>query len=298
MIIFGLSSQPLLAKKISELTSSTLGEVQISQFPNGEKRLQVTTSVSDQEVVILQSLSNPVDSNTIELVLMADALERAGAKHVTAVIPWLGYSLQDKVFRSGEPLAARVIADILSHAFIHKILLLDMHNPSIAGFFSKPSEHLRALPLYVEYVQKNFDCSNCVVVSPDFGGIKQAQVFADALQLTTASINKHRDLHTGKVQTVGIAGEVKNKICLVYDDVINTGSTVGEVAKFLKENGAKEVHFLVTHALLAGKAKEMLEHEAIDSVVITDSVFHDELPKKVKVISIAELVAERLGIRG
>lgn len=294
MLIFSLSSHPELGAKIASLLNVTIGQVDITQFPNGETRLQLMTPVEGQEVVVVQSLTQPVDTNTMELLLMADALERAGAKQVTAIIPWLGYSLQDKVFRPGEPLAARVVADIISHGFIHKIILLDLHNPSIAGFFSKPTDHLRALPLFVEYVEKKFETKNCVVVSPDFGGIKAAQVFADALQLPTANVNKQRDLQTGKVSTVGIAGEVSTKICLVYDDVINTGSTVGEVAKFLKDQGAKEVHFLVTHALLASSAKEKLDHEAIDSVIVTDSVYHAELPKKVKVISIAELVAQRI----
>lgn len=294
MIIFSLSSHPKLAEAVAKVSSYKLGKVSISQFPNGETRLKVETDVDNQEVAVVQSLSDPVDTNTIELLLMADALERAGAKEVKAVIPWLGYSLQDKVFRPGEPLAARVIADVISHAYIHKVVTFDLHNPSIAGFFSKPTDHVRLLPLFVEYVQKEMDCQNCVVVSPDFGGLKAARGFAEALKLPLRNINKHRDLETGTVETVNMSGDVKGKICLVYDDVINTGSTVGEVAKFLKENGAKEVHFLVTHALLAGDAKERLTDKAIDSVVVSDSIYHHDLPKKVKVISIAETIAQRI----
>lgn len=293
MIIFSGSSHRSLLQQIVG-KSVVAGEVELSKFPNGEKRVRLLTDVENQHVAILQSFSAPVDEMVVEAVLLADAMERSGAKSVTMVIPWLGYSLQDKVFRSGEPLAARVIADVVSHAFVDRVILLDLHNPSITGFFSVPTVHLRAMQMYVEYVKKQFDMNSVVVVSPDFGGLKQAHVFADHLGVELANVDKHRDLHSGKVTTVGLAGEVQDKICLVYDDVINTGGTVVEVAKFLKESGAKEVHFCVTHGLFAGEGLKKMSDDAIDSIIITDSVEQPNLPDKVKILSIGHMVKKVL----
>ena len=293
MIIFSGSSHINLISKITG-DSFLSGEVELTKFPNGEKRVRLLSEVENQHVAILQSFSSPVDEMIIEAVMMADAMERSGAKSVTMVIPWLGYSLQDKVFRSGEPLAARVIADIVSHAYVHRVILLDLHNPSITGFFSVPTVHLRAMQLFVDYVKNSFDMTKVVVVSPDFGGLKQAHVFADHLGVELANVDKHRDLHSGSVTTVGLSGEVKDKICLVYDDVINTGGTVVEVAKFLKESGASEVHFCITHGLFAGDGLTKMEDESIDSIVITDSVEQPNLPEKVKILSIGPMVKKVL----
>jgi ribose-phosphate pyrophosphokinase len=295
MFIFSGSSNPKLAAKIAEKANAIPGDVSIEVFANGEKRVRILSDVMGKEVAIVQSFTSPVDSNIMEFLLMADALERAGSRRVIAIIPWMGYSLQDKVFRDGEPIAARVVADLISHAFTRRVLLLDLHNSSIPGFFSVPTQHLRAISLFEQYVKNQFQLSDAVVVSPDFGGIKAARVFADRLGVELANIDKHRDLHTGKVTPMGVAGHsIKDKICFVYDDVINTGSTVVEGAKFLKEHGAREVHFCVSHGLFANGGMKKMTEEAIDSVVITDSVYHPELSEKVKVVSAADLFAQAI----
>lgn len=294
MLIFSGSSHTHFASKLAKQLNANSGDLDIQQFPNGEKRLRILTDANNQDCVIVQSFTKPVDEQIIELVMMADALERSGAKEITAVIPWMGYSLQDKVFREGEPLAARVVADIVSNAYIHRVILVDLHNPSIAGFFSEPTVHLRALKLFVEYAKEHFAIDQAIVVSPDFGGLKVSRLFAEQLGIGLVNVDKHRDLSSGEVSTVGLAGDVRDKICLVYDDVINTGGTVVEVARLLKQQGAREVHFLVTHGLFAGEGLAKMNDEAIDSVVITDSVEHANLPKKVKVISVVELVAGAL----
>lgn len=291
MILFSGSSNGVLAKQLATSLGIELGEVESTTFANGERRIRILNPVKGQHTVLVQSFSQPVDANILEFVLIADALERAGARSVTAVIPWLAYSLQDKVFRDGEPLASRVIADIVSNSYVQRVLLMDLHNASIAGFFSVPTEHVRALPLFSKYVKEKFDLSKAVVVSPDFGGLKQARVFANAVELDLLNVDKHRDLSTGEVTPVGLSGEATGKICFVYDDVINTGSTVAEVARFLKSKGAAEVHFMVTHGLFAGDGLEKIQDEAIDSIVITNSVYHPNLPAKVIPLSVAELLA-------
>lgn len=295
MFIFSGSSNQKLAAKIAEKANAIPGEVSIETFANGEKRIRVMSAVRGQEVAIVQSFSNPVDSNIMEFLLIADALERAGSKQVHAIIPWMGYSLQDKVFREGEPIAARVVADLISHAFTQRVFLLDLHNSSIPGFFSVPTTYIRALSLFVQYAKNTFHMQDVMVVSPDFGGIKQSRTFAEELHVNLAHINKHRDLSSGDVTTVGISGpSIEGKICLVYDDVINTGGTVVEVAKFLKENGAREVHFCVSHGLFAGSGMQKMEDPSIDSVIITDSIHHPEISDKIKILSVAQLFADHL----
>lgn len=295
MLIFSGSSNQPFAAKVAELSESIPGEIMIEEFGNGEKRVRVLSDVQGQHVVLVQSFSRPVDTHIMEFLLIADALERAGSKRVIAMVPWMGYSLQDKVHSEGEPIAARVVADLISHAFTKRVLLLDLHNSSITGFFSVPTQHIRAIGLFEEYAREHFDIKDVVVVSPDFGGIKPARVFADRLHVNLAHIDKHRDLDSGEIKTVGVSGhKVDGKICLVYDDVINTGGTVVEVAKFLKQNGAKEVHFFVSHGLFAGSGMKKMEDSSIDSVVITDSVHHEKLPEKIKVVSVAKLFAECL----
>lgn len=292
-LISGTSNLPL-AQKIAQVLGAPMIDLEISTFANGEKRIWVKDDIAGENVSLVQSFNTPVDENIVETLLIVDALERAGARHINLVIPWLGYSLQDKVFRDGEPIAARVIADLLSNSHAKRAVLLDLHNSSIPGFFSIPTQHILALKPFAQYVRDHFDLSQAIVVSPDFGGLKRARTFADELGLELGNIDKHRDLTTGHVTPKGVSGDVSGKICLIYDDVINTGGTVVEVAKFLKEKGAREVHFLVTHGLFASEGMQKMEDTSIDSVVITNSIHHPELPSKIKTIDSASLFAESI----
>lgn len=286
------SSNPQLASKIAKHLDIELIPTEISKFSNDEKRVWIQGSVAGDNVCLVQSHNLPVDENIVETLLLIDALERAGARHVSLVIPWLGYSLQDKVFRNGEPISAKVIADMISNSYVKRVILLDLHNSSIPGFFSIPTHHLLALQPFVNYARSNYDLMNAVVVSPDFGGLKRARTFAETLELELMNIDKQRV--DGKVMTRGISGDVSGKICLIYDDVINSGGTVVEVAKLLKEKGAKEVHFLVTHALFAGEGLAKMADKNIDSVVITNSVHHENLPDKIKTADISGILADSL----
>jgi ribose-phosphate pyrophosphokinase len=292
-LISGSSNLPL-ATKIAKHLNIQMLDVEITKFSNGEKRIWIKDEIAGENIALIQSFDRPVDENIVETLLIIDALERAGARHINFIIPWMGYSLQDKVFRDGEPIAARVIANIISNTYIKRVSLLDLHNSSTPGFFSIPTHHILALRPFTKYAKQNYELGNAMVVSPDFGGLKRARSFADVLELELANIDKHRNLHTGKVTPKGISGDVEGKICLIYDDIINTGGTVVETAKFLKDKGAKEVHFLVTHGLFAGKGLEKMMDDSIDSVVITNSVHHDDLPKKIKIIDVAPVLGEAI----
>lgn len=284
-------------------------EVELTRFPNGEKRVwikEAPKNIKSQNIVLVQSLTEPVDEHMMETLLLIDALERLGAKHVNVVIPWFGYSLQDKVFREGEPIAAKVVANLLSHSYVKRAFLLDLHNTSTTGFFAIPTHHLSALDTFVEYAVKKwshaFEKNNIVAASPDFGGLKRARVFANQLASTTqketiqlVNIDKHRDLKTGEVTAVQVqGGDVAGKIVLIMDDVIVSGGTVLEAAKLLKEEGAAEVHFFATHGLLIGEAKTTLNNSAIDSIIVTNSVEHASLPDRFEVLDIAPVFAQEL----
>jgi ribose-phosphate pyrophosphokinase len=291
--VVGSSNQPL-AMKIAKKLNSTLIDCEIGKFSNGEKRIWIKDEVNNDDVCLIQSLSQPVDEHIFETLLIVDALERAGAKSINLVIPWMGYSLQDKVFRPGEPIAAKVIADVLSSNRINKVCLLDLHNTSIPGFFSVPTQHLTALDFFIEYVKKNFDLKQSVVVSPDFGGIKKASIFSNKLNLELTNIEKKRDLKTGDVEVTGIKGEVKDKHVLIFDDVINTGKTLIQVADYLKTKKAKSVNFFATHGLFAGNAIEEINTSKVDGVVISNSINQLTKSKKIAQIDISDLFAKAI----
>ncbi len=295
MKIFSGSSNQDLAKKMADKLGIPMGKVEIGTFANGEKRIWVNESVKGENIILVQSFSNPADEHIIEFLLLSDALERAGARHINVVIPWLGYSLQDKIFREGEPIAAKVIANLVSNTYVKRVFLLDLHNSSTPGFFSISTQHLSAMDLFVNHIKSNFDLKNHVAASPDFGGLKRAHTFSEALGIDLVNIDKHRDLHTGEVEAVGINGEVAGKSVLIFDDIINSGSTVISGAKFLKENGAKEVHFFSTHGIFA-KGFEAIIDSDIDSVVITNSIHQNINHPKIKVLDASGIFADALQI--
>ncbi len=292
-LISGSSNLPL-ANEIAIKLGIEVVKINISKFDNGEKRVNIEGNLHGENICLVQSFSNPVDENIIEFLLIVDALKRMGVRHINTIIPWMGYSLQDKVFSNGSPISAKVIADLISNSGVKRIFLLDLHNTSIPGFFSAPAHHDSAIEIFVNYAQKSFDINNSIVISPDFGGLKRARVFADMLKLDLANVDKVRDYKTGKVTPVGISGNVTGKICLIYDDVINTGGTVVEVARFLKNNGAKEVHFLVTHAIFANGSASLMNDENINSVIITNSINHESLPAKIKVLDCSSIFENNL----
>lgn len=288
------SSNPTLATSIANQLGIEQLETEIGSFTNGEKRVWIKDSVRGENVVIVQSLTKPVDEHIIELLLITDALERLGARHVNLIMPWFGYSLQDKVFRTGEPLSAKVIANLISNSHIKRAYLLEVHNTSIAGFFSLPTHHLSGLSLFVNHAKKSFDLSKTIVASPDFGGLKRAWLLAEELGVELVKIDKRRNLNSGKIVNMELHGEVKNKTVLVYDDVIVSGGTVIEAAEALQAGGAAEVHFMATHALLVGEAKQKIENPAVSSIITSNSIYHADLPKKCTILDSAPIFVEQL----
>ena len=295
MILLSGSSHSAFAKALSKQAYIPLAEVDLSVFPNGDRRVWVKTPVMNEDVVLVQSFSHPVDTHLIEYALLVDAVERAGARSIMALVPWMGYSLQDKVFRSGEPIAARVAADIISNKNVKRVVLMDLHNNSVAGFFSAPTTILSPLELFVADALKRHPKKELAVISPDFGGLKRAFLFAAEVGAEIHHIDKVRDLHTGKVQAKFVGESIDGKICIVIDDCINTGSTIIEAARELKKHGAKRVVFYATHALLGGNASELLQNSEVDEVIVSDTVsVEGKTFPKLRVLSVVPLFAEAL----
>ncbi|MEI6690384.1 MAG: ribose-phosphate pyrophosphokinase [bacterium] len=287
MQIFAGSASQKLGKNIA-----LLGKVRLEKFQNGESRVQILEEKVDVEVALLQSLSDPTNDRLVEFCLLADALRRKGAKEIVGIVPWLGYSKQDKVFLPGEALGAKVIAKILQTAGITKLITFDLHNRAILGFFDIPVMELSAKPLFLEYLQQNIS-ANVAVVAPDEGAVKSSGYFARELGVPIVYMDKRRDLVTGEVMVVGMSGDVTGKEIVIVDDMIVTGSTIIETAKYLKTKGAKKVSVCATHHLFVPGAQEKLEESEIDEVVISDSVEGTETDK-LKVLSVAKMIAENL----
>ena len=299
MQLFSGSSNQEMVKKISEL-GVDVGEVDISKFANDEKRVSV--GKGGGVAAILQSFSRPVDEQIIEFCLLADALTRAGYSDLVGVVPWLGYSKQDKVFLPGEALSAKVIAQIIQTTKIKKLITFDLHNRAITGFFDIPVIELSAKPIFRDYfVKKMGDHKNdYVVVAPDEGAVKSSAYFARELGLPIAYMDKRRDLVTGEVSVVGMSGEVAGKHVVIVDDMIVTGSTMMESAEYLKKMGAVSVSVAATHHLYLDGVQEKLEMSEIDEVVVSDTVqmssesAGQKADSKLKVLSVAGLIVDEV----
>jgi len=288
------SSNPQLAANIAQQLNIPIIKCKIDQFSNGEKRIWINDKLRGENVALVQSFTHPVDEHIIETLLIIDALERLDVRHINLVIPWMGYSLQDKVFRSGEPISAKVVADLISNAYVKRVLLMDLHNDSIPAFFNIPTNYLSGLDIFTQYIKDNFDLDQTIIASPDFGGLKRARTFAKKLGLDLVNIDKTRDLTTGKVTAVNLHGDVQGKIVVTLDDVIVSGGTVIKAAECLKQNGAKKVIFLSSHGLLTNNAAAKLQDSNIDQVIITNTIAHDQLPAKFEVLDVASVFADNL----
>jgi ribose-phosphate pyrophosphokinase len=302
MQIFSGSSNPELAKKIAELMNVKLGEMEISQFPNGEKRIWVKEGKVEKDVIVVQSLSTPTNDHLIEFCLICDALRRGGAMDITAVIPWMGYSKQDKVFRAGEPLSAKVIAQIIQVGHLSKVITFDLHNKATLGFFDVPVVDLTAKPLLVESFKGSIKATT-VVVAPDSGAVKNSSAFASEIGVPVVYMDKKRDLITGEVTIVGMSRSVKEADVIIVDDNVFTGSTLLETAKELKKSGAKTIRVGLTHHLYVTGVQEKIEASEIDEIVVTDTVSKQSQIinsqilkyKKLKILSVAQMIVDEIG---
>ncbi len=293
--IFTGNAHPKLAKDIAKYLKGEVSQALVSRFSDGEVRVKIEENVRGKDVFVVQPTSPPVNENLMELLIMIDALKRASARRITAVIPYFGYARQDRKDQPRVPITAKLVANLLTTAGADRVLTLDLHAGQIQGFFDIPLDHLYAINVFVEYFSKKKFKNNLVVVSPDVGGIKMARAYAKRLRAGLAIVDKRRNT-PDSTEAIHILGEVKAKVAILVDDIIATGSSLIEAAKVLKKAGTKKIYAAVTHGVLSKDAPKKLENSEISQLVITDSI---PLPKekrtsKIKVVSVAPLLGEAI----
>jgi ribose-phosphate pyrophosphokinase len=293
--IFTGNAHPALAREICHELGVPLGKAQVGRFPDGEVRLQVLENVRGADVFVIQPTCRPVNDNLVELLVMLDALSRASAARITAVMPYFAYARQDRKDRPRVPISSKLVADLLTSAGADRVLALELHAGQIQGFFDIPVDHLYATPVTVAYFRR-LRLKNLVVVSPDTGGVERARGFAKRMSIPLAIIDKRReDAHT--VEVFNVIGEVEGKTCLLVDDMIDTGGTLVSGAKALKEKGASKVYACCAHGVFAGDSIERICSAPIEQVVATNSIPLSPEAKncgKIKVLSVARLLADAI----
>ncbi len=268
--IFAGSSNPELAQQICDNLEIQLGRALVSTFSDGEVRIEIGENVRGADVFVVQSGAHPVNDHLMELLVMIDALKRASARRITAVIPYYSYARQDRKNKPRVPITARLVADLITRVGAHRILTMDLHAGQIQGFFDIPVDNLYGSPILLPYIREHFD-RDLIIVSPDAGGVPRARAYASRLQASLALIDKRRT-DPNEAEALNIIGEVDGKTAIVLDDMVDTAGTLVEATRTLLEKGAKEVHACVTHAILSGPAVDRIENSHLKSLVVTDTL--------------------------
>ncbi|MEN6375446.1 MAG: ribose-phosphate pyrophosphokinase [Smithella sp.] len=291
--IFSGNANIPLAKKICDNLGISLGKANVSTFSDGETRVEIDENVRGMDVFIIQPTCSPVNVTCMELLIMTDALKRASAGRITTVIPYYGYSRQDRKVAPRAPISAKLLADLITTAGANRVLSIDLHAGQIQGFFNIPVDNLFATPVLLDYMKKKY-ADNTVVVSPDTGGVERARAFGKRLGASLAIIDKRRE-GPNEAQVMNIIGNIEGKSVILIDDMIDTAGTVVQGANALKNAGALEVSVCCTHPVLSGPAMERIEASDIKEVVVTDTIpLSGQAQKcsKIKVLSVAGLLSE------
>jgi len=297
LLLFAGRGHTELSEEISRNLQAPLASVTLSSFANGEMYCRYDESIRGADVFVLQTHCEPINDRLVEQLIMIDAAKRASAKRITAVCPRYGYARQDRKAEGREPITAKLVADLLTAAGADRMMSVDLHTGQIQGFFDTPVDHLIGLPVLLDYLNRNCDVADLVIVSPDAGGVKGAAKLANRLEADLAFVNKVRPKGTAnQVVATNIIGNVAGKRCILFDDEIDTAGTIVAAAELLKQEGATEVWAMATHGVLSDPATERLKNSAIERVVLTNTV---PLPSekqidKIEVLSIAPLVADAI----
>lgn len=292
--IFAANSSKELAQKIADELGMPLGKCEVSTFSDGEIAVSIQETVRGSDVFVVQSTNAPVNNNLMELLIMIDALKRASAGRITAVMPYYGYARQDRKSKSRDPITAKLVADLITAAGADRVLTMDLHAAQIQGFFNIPLDHLVGMPILArEFVKKEIE--DLVVVSPDLGSVTRARNFANYLDAPIAIIDKRRP-KANVSEIMNIIGEIKDKNVVIIDDIIDTAGTLCNAANALKERGAKSIRACATHGVLSGPAIQRIQDSAIEELILLDTI---KLPKekhleKIEVVTVAEVFAEAI----
>ncbi|MFE4814204.1 ribose-phosphate diphosphokinase [Peribacillus simplex] len=292
--VFSLNSNFDLAQEIAAAIGVELGKCSVTSFSDGEVQINIEESIRGCDVYVIQSTSQPVNENLMELLIMIDALKRASAKTINIVMPYYGYARQDRKARAREPITAKLVANLLETAGAHRVITLDLHAPQIQGFFDILIDHLVAVPILADFFKEK-DLSDIVIVSPDHGGVTRARKMADRLKAPIAIIDKRRP-RPNVAEVMNIIGNIEGKTAILIDDIIDTAGTITLAANALVENGAKAVYACCTHPVLSGPAIERIQNSTIKELVVTNTIALSEDKKidKITGLSVAPLIAEAI----
>jgi ribose-phosphate pyrophosphokinase len=294
-LVAGNSNRPL-AEAIATHVGATLTKAQVRRFADMEIFVEIQENVRGEDVYIIQSTSFPTNDHLMELLIITDALRRASARRITAVIPYFGYARQDRKPGPRTPISAKLVANLITHAGADRVLTLDLHAGQIQGFFDIPTDNLFSAPTLVRDVKERLDTRNVMVVSPDVGGVVRARALAKRIDAPLAIVDKRRD-RPGESEVMNIIGEVEGRSCILVDDIVDSGGTLCNAAEALLDQGAREVYAYITHGVLSGGAVSRIANSKLKELVITDSIMPTEAVKvarNIRVISVAGLIGEAI----
>ena len=297
MKIISGNSNLELAQEIAQYTKNSLAETTMTRFSDKEIFVEIGENVRGEDVFLIQSTSFPANDNLMELLVAIDALKRGSAARITAVLPYFGYARQDRKTGPRTPISAKLVANLITTAGANRVLTMDLHAGQIQGFFDIPTDNLFAAPVFIEDIKKKFSGKDFIIISPDVGGVVRARAIAKRLDCDLAIIDKRRE-KASVSEVMNIIGEIKNKHCILIDDICDTAGTLSNAAKALKEEKAKSVYAYITHGVLSEPAIERINNSPIDKMIITDSILAREdvrSSKKIEQLSIAPLIGEAIG---
>jgi len=293
MKVFAGNSNPALANKIVEYMGTRLGDCEVKTFSDGEINVKINETVRGYDVYLIQSISQPVNENLMELLIMIDALKRASAASISVIMPYYGYARQDRKARGRDPITAKLVANLLTTAGANRVVTIDLHAEQIQGFFDIPLDNLWSFPVFADHFteEQNINPEEYVVVSPDVGAVKRARKFAEKISTPLAILDKRRP-KDNVAEIVNVIGDVKDKKCILIDDIIDTGGSLIGATEALLNAGAKEVTACATHGILSKDAIDKMQNSRLSNIIVTDTIYHDKLPDKFKTLSVAPLFGE------
>jgi ribose-phosphate pyrophosphokinase len=296
MKILSGNSNKHLSEKISKYLKNRLVNSSIRKFADDEIYIEINENIRGNSIFLIQSISSPANDNLMELLLCVDALKRSSAKNITAVIPYFGYARQDRKVAPRTSISAKLVSNLITKAGADRIVTVDLHAGQIQGFFDIPVDNLFATPIFTRHIKRKIKNKNLICVAPDVGGVERARALGRKLNVELAIIDKRRSA-PGKSSVMNVIGNVKGKICIIVDDLIDSGGTIVNATEALKKRGAKEVHVYVTHGVLSGDAVEKIKKSKIKNLVVTDTINISDRVKKVRnieILSISNLLAEAI----
>ena len=296
MKILSGTSNLTLSKNIAKHLKLKLVNTNIKRFADGEIYVEINENIRGNSIFVVQSTSNPANDNLMELLICVDALRRSSAKNITAVIPYFGYARQDRKVVPRTAISAKLVSNLITNAGANRILSVELHAGQIQGFFDIPVDNLFATPIFARHIKKKIKLNNIICVAPDVGGVERARALGKMLNMGLAIIDKRRPA-PGKSEVMNIIGEVKNKTCVIVDDIIDSGGTIVNAAQALKDKGAKDVYVYITHAVLSGQAVERLEKSQIKKLITTDTIDNSKKiknSKKIEIISLSPKISEAM----